>query len=78
MTTQTPQTDRLTRKRARILRNLETAALLNADEVAALINCHPATVWRKVQTGDLPKPVKIVGRTLWRRAEIEALIEGAE
>lgn len=66
------------RKRDRILKNLETAATWNADEVAAYVGCHVATVWRKVQSGDLPKPIKIVGRTVWRRAEIEALIEGAK
>lgn len=66
------------RKRERILKNLETAATWNADEVAAYIGCHVATVWRKVQSGDLPKPIKIVGRTVWRRAEIEALIDEAE
>ncbi|MFN3259893.1 MAG: helix-turn-helix transcriptional regulator [Pikeienuella sp.] len=66
------------RKRERILKNLETAVTWNADEVAAYLGCHVATVWRKVHSGDLPKPIKIVGRTVWRRAEIEALIEGAE
>ncbi len=66
------------RKRERILKNLETAATWNADEVAAYIGCHVATVWRKVHSGDIPKPIKIVGRTVWRRAEIEALIEGGE
>ena len=66
------------RKRERILKNLETAATWNADEVAAYIGCHVATVWRRAKSGDLPKPIKVVGRTVWRRSEIEALIEGTE
>lgn len=65
------------RRRTRIRQNLETAALLNAAEVAAFLGCHTATVWRKVQTGELPQPLRVVGRTVWRRAEIEAAIEAA-
>lgn len=52
-------------------------ALLNDKEVANLIGVHPATVWSKAKTGDLPKPIKFAGRTLWRRDEIMAAIEAA-
>ena len=59
--------------------NLTTSlsALLNDKEVANLIGVHPATVWAKAKTGDLPKPIKFAGRTLWRRDEIMAAIEAA-
>lgn len=44
-------------------------------EVANALHCSVATVWRGVAAGELPKPIKIGGRTLWSLPEIEALIE---
>lgn len=51
-------------------------SLGDVKAVAARIGgCHTSTVWRKVASGDLPKPIRIGGRTLWDLREIDALVE---
>ncbi|WP_189453901.1 helix-turn-helix transcriptional regulator [Cognatilysobacter bugurensis] len=34
------------------------------------------TVWRWVQKGLLPEPIKINGRNYWRESDVEALKQG--
>lgn len=55
--------------------NNEKRRLGDVREVADLLRCHVATVWRRVAAGTLPQPIRIGGSTLWDLAEIEALIE---
>lgn len=52
-------------------------ALLNVKDVAHLLSVSVATVWRRSASGELPGPIKLAGRTLWRRDEIEGAIEAA-
>lgn len=52
--------------------------LLTVREVAATLKISVNTVWRHVRNGALPEPVRIVGATRWRRADIEALFAPAE
>jgi len=33
--------------------------------VANIYDCHPSTIWRMVQRGQLPSPVKIGNLTRW-------------
>jgi len=50
--------------------------LLNRNE-----DCHffgginPATLYRKIRQGVLPKPVKIGGSSRWLRSECEAVLK---
>lgn len=52
--------------------NLEKQ-LLTVKEVAAVTGFGVSTIWRKVQRGALPEPLRLAGSTRWRRADIEAL-----
>lgn len=36
---------------------------------------HPSTIYRKVQDGELPKPVKLGCVSRWRADEIDALVQ---
>jgi|SaaInlStandDraft_1057018.scaffolds.fasta_scaffold139078_2 predicted DNA-binding transcriptional regulator AlpA len=45
--------------------------LLTVKQVAKIYGeCDGSTIWRWVKQGILPKPVKVGGRTLWRKSEI--------
>jgi predicted DNA-binding transcriptional regulator AlpA len=48
--------------------------LLTVKEVAAVTGFGISTVWRKVQKGAIPQPLRLAGSTRWRRSEIEALV----
>ena len=41
-------------------------------------NCDISTIWRWVKSGEVPKPVKVGGRTLWRESEIQKSIREAK
>ncbi|MEL7444703.1 MAG: AlpA family phage regulatory protein [Pseudomonadota bacterium] len=51
--------------------------LITDKEVANIIGCSRATVWRRVADGTLPQPLKIGGSTRWVDAEINGRIEEA-
>lgn len=55
------------------------AALLDCDAVCKLFNVAPSTLWRWTTQGKIPRPIKLNGgsKNLWRREEIEAVIEAA-
>ncbi len=53
-------------------------ALLDVKSVAALLQSSPATIWRRVNDGTLPRPVRIGGMTRWVRDEIDAVIDRAK
>ena len=46
---------------------------LTAQQVAALLNIHPSSVYRKTQNGELPSPRKVAGLTRWLGSEIAVL-----
>lgn len=48
--------------------------LLSVGETIDLLRSSRTSVYRLIEKGDL-KPVKIGGRTLFRRADLDALIE---
>ena len=56
----------------------EGPALLDVKAVAALFQSSPATIWRRVNDGILPRPVRIGGMTRWARDEIDAVIDRAK
>jgi prophage regulatory protein len=49
----------------------------NKDKgITGVIPFSPATLWRKVNSGDFPAPVKLsVGVTAWRVEDVRAWIE---
>lgn len=47
------------------------ALLLSAKAVASLLSIAPRSVWRLRSAGKMPRPVRLGGRVLWRRADIE-------
>lgn len=48
--------------------------LLGAKQAAALCGVSPASWWTYLAAGRIPLPIKIGGRTLWRREELEKWI----
>ena len=52
-------------------------ALLSDKETARFLGLHVSTIWAKAKSGELPAPIRLGGRTLWRRDEIMAAIEAA-
>ena len=49
------------------------------EGLAARLNCHPATVWRKAKSeSEFPKPIRIGGMTRWSDAEVDAYLAKAE
>jgi len=45
--------------------------LVPVEEVARTLSISRRSVWKGVRAGSVPQPVKVLGRTLWRRAELE-------
>ncbi len=56
------------------------ALLLNADEVAELLGAGVSTrsIWRWTHQQLFPQPIRISGRTLWRRRDIERFVLEAD
>ena len=47
-----------------------------ADLVPGLVPFSPATLWRKVKSGEFPQPVKLSARvTAWRLEEVHAWMQ---
>lgn len=49
--------------------------LIDVAEVARLLSCSIDTVYRLVRAGLLPKPVKLIRSSRWRRVDVEAYVE---
>jgi len=49
--------------------------LLSATDVAKLLNISRSTLYEFNNTGKVPSPVKLGGRTLWRRDELELWVK---
>jgi excisionase family DNA binding protein len=46
-------------------------------DVAEFLACSRSTIWRWVEAGVLPKPIKIGGVSRWKLEDLEAVIEAA-
>ena len=55
----------------------EVDRLLRDKDVAEILNCSKATVWRYAANGTLPPPIRIGGMSRWRMSEAAAVIEQA-
>lgn len=50
---------------------------MTVKDVAAHLTVSTATIWRQVQAGKLPQPVRIGAATRWRRTDIDAALSNA-
>lgn len=57
------------------VRQKHPGELISVEEVAALLGKSPRTVWRLVSSGEVPAPLKLGGSTVWRRTDIQAMID---
>lgn len=60
------------------MQTLSPDPLIRDEDIAAILGCSTATVWRRVADGTLPAPVRLVGLSRWPRSEILAVIETAK
>lgn len=51
--------------------------LLKAREVCTMLQVSPASLYRRVADGTLPKPVKLGGLSRWPQSEIVAAVQAA-
>jgi excisionase family DNA binding protein len=54
----------------------EATALLDVRAVARLLNCSPRHVYRLVDAGRMPRPVKLGSLCRWCRDELDEWIAG--
>ena len=54
----------------------DNGALLRAPEVARMLAVDTRTVWRWASAGVIPGPLRIGGATRWRRADLDAFLDG--
>lgn len=50
--------------------------LLTAREVCSIYRCSRATIYVRLARGEMPEPVRIGGRVLWREADVSSHIDG--
>jgi predicted DNA-binding transcriptional regulator AlpA len=64
------------------LARLPAGTLLDECQLAALLGCHRMSIKRGVQRGELPAPVRLLGRSTWTAGHIirhiEARLDAAE
>ena len=44
--------------------------ILTKEDVADLLACSVSTIYRRVESGDLPQPVRIGGLVRWRASDL--------
>jgi excisionase family DNA binding protein len=50
------------------------ALLLKVDQVALMLGLSERTVWRLVETGEIPRPIKLGRSVRWSRSTIERFV----
>ena len=55
-----------------------TGTLFSDRETAAYLGCGRSTVWRWVEEGVLPPPIRLGGLTRWKLSDIEDAIAKAQ
>jgi predicted DNA-binding transcriptional regulator AlpA len=56
--------------------SLPDSALVPQAVTQGLYACSAATVWRRVKSGAIPAPIKIVGSTRWRVGDLRKALRG--
>ncbi|MCL4207592.1 MAG: helix-turn-helix domain-containing protein [Pirellulaceae bacterium] len=51
------------------------AALLDVQNVAALLNCSPQHVRRLADSGKMPRPIRLGGLVRWRKTDLESWLD---
>jgi predicted DNA-binding transcriptional regulator AlpA len=51
-------------------------SLLNIDDVAERLRLSRRSVWKLVAVGKLPKPVKVLAASRWKKTDIDVFITG--
>jgi len=58
---------------------MDRTKLLNVGEVSGMLSISTREVWRRADSGELPRPIRLGARTRrWLQEEIEAVIERAK
>jgi excisionase family DNA binding protein len=52
--------------------NSSDAALMNVEDLSALLRCSARTVRRMADSGQMPRPVRLGSLVRWRRSDIDA------
>ena len=55
---------------AQLLAGFDNDLLMDVEMLCELLHCHPSTVTRAVNRGELPRPAKIGSRNIWRAGDI--------
>ena len=61
-----------------MLQSMNLDRLIRDDDVAEMLGCSTATIWRRVADGTLPAPVRFGGLSRWSQSEIVSVIEAAK
>jgi predicted DNA-binding transcriptional regulator AlpA len=59
-------------------RTEQQSGLLSDKQVGKMLGISSRTVWRRSAAHEIPAPIKVGGLTMWRRDEIQAMIDEAE
>ena len=52
-----------------------TDTLITIDDVASILSISTRTVWRKIDTGKIPTPIRLDRQIRWKASEIQAFID---
>ncbi len=64
------------RQESRQSDNNQNMDLIRMNEVCILTTLKPATIWKAIRNGKMPRPIKMLGRlNCWHRQEIIDWIE---
>lgn len=54
------------------------AALMNVEDLSALLSCSTRTIRRMADSGQMPRPVRLSSSLVrWRRSDIDAWLDAA-
>jgi predicted DNA-binding transcriptional regulator AlpA len=55
----------------------ENDRLITRAELGEILSCSETTLWRRVKSGALPKPMRVAGLLRWRLSDISKLVSDA-
>ncbi|MDA0284585.1 MAG: helix-turn-helix domain-containing protein [Planctomycetota bacterium] len=54
--------------------NSSAAALMNVEDLSALLSCSSRSIRRMADSGRMPRPVRLGSLVRWRRSDIDAWV----